>query len=105
MTLREGLGLLAGMTGIEEAPRFLPAPLGARRCPACSRQSPGCRHKPTRFCREMVRTLIEGSPYDGTQATRDLELVYTPIEDTMRRTIRWYLEQGLITRPLPTFNG
>jgi hypothetical protein len=51
----------------------------------------------------MVRTLIEGAAYDGAPAARDLGLVYTPIEDTMRRTIRWYLAQGLITRPLPGF--
>lgn len=104
MTLREGLALLAAMTGIEDAPRFLPAPLALAAAGVLEAVA-RARHKPTRFCREMVRTLIEGSAYDGTQATRDLGLVYTPIEDTMRRTIRWYLEQGLITRPLPAFSG
>jgi dihydroflavonol-4-reductase len=104
MTLREGLALLAGMTGIEDAPRFLPASLALAAAGVLEAVA-RVRHKPTRFCREMVRTLIEGSAYDGTQATRDLGLVYTPIEDTMRRTIRWYLEQGLITRPLPAFSG
>ena len=53
----------------------------------------------------MVRTLLDGSAYDGTPATRDLGLVYTPIETTMRRTISWYLEQGLVMRPLPGFTG
>ena len=52
----------------------------------------------------MVRTLIEGSPYDGSKAASELGLVYTPIETTMRRTILWYLEQGLIHRPLPGFS-
>jgi dihydroflavonol-4-reductase len=52
-----------------------------------------------------VRTLTEGSPYDGTKATRDLGLVYTPIEASMRRTIGWYVEQGLIHRPLPGFSA
>ena len=52
----------------------------------------------------MVRTLIEGSPYDGSKAARDLGLVYTPIDTTLRRTIRWYIEQGLILRPLPGFD-
>ena len=41
----------------------------------------------------MVRTLIEGAPYDGSRAARDLGLDYTPIETTMRRTISWYIEQ------------
>jgi dihydroflavonol-4-reductase len=102
MTLRQGLALLAGITGIEDAPRFLPAPVALAAAGVLEAVA-RVRHKPTRFCREMVRTLIEGSAYDGTQATRDLGLVYTPIEDTMRRTIRWYLDQGLITRPLPGF--
>ena len=52
----------------------------------------------------MVRTLIEGAPYDGSQAARDLGLDYTPIETTMRRTISWYIEQGLILRALPAFS-
>ena len=51
----------------------------------------------------VARTLVEGAPYDGAPAAKALGLVYTPIEDTMRRTISWYLAQGLITRPLPGF--
>jgi len=51
----------------------------------------------------VVRTLIDGSAYDGSKASRDLGLVYTPIETTLRRTVRWYMEQGLILRPLPGF--
>ena len=52
----------------------------------------------------MVRTLIEGAPYDGSKAARHLGLAYTPIETTMRRTITWYIAQGLILRPLPGFS-
>jgi hypothetical protein len=53
----------------------------------------------------MVRTLLDGHAYDGGQATRELGLVYSPIEATMRRTISWYLEQGLVLRPLPGFTA
>ncbi len=102
MTLRSGLALLATLTGLEDPPRFLPPSL-ALAAAACLEAVARVRRKPTRFCREMVRTLIEGSPYDGSPATRDLGLVYTPIETTMRRTINWYIEQGLILRPLPGF--
>jgi dihydroflavonol-4-reductase len=102
MTLRSGLALLSRITGLEDRPRFLPASL-ALAASGCIEAVARVRRKPTRFCREMVRTLIEGSPYDGSPAARDLGLVYTPIEATMRRTISWYLEQGLITRPLPRF--
>jgi dihydroflavonol-4-reductase len=102
MTLRTGLALLSRLTGLADPPRFLPAKL-ALAASACIEVVARVRHKPTRYCLEMVRTLIEGAPYDGTPATKALGLVYTPIEETMRRTITWYLAQGLITRPLPGF--
>jgi nucleoside-diphosphate-sugar epimerase len=85
-----------------DPPRFLPARL-ALGASACIEVIARIRRKPTRYCREMVRTLVEGAPYDGAPAAKALGLVYTPIEDTMRRTISWYLAQGLITRPLPGF--
>jgi dihydroflavonol-4-reductase len=104
MTLRGGLALLSRLTGLDDPPRFLPPGL-ALAAAACIEVVARVRGKHTRFCREMVRTLIEGAPYDGSPAARDLGLVYTPIETTMRRTISWYLEQGLIVRPLPRFVG
>lgn len=104
MTLRSGLALLSRLTGLDDPPRFLPPRLALAAASAIELVA-RARRKPTRFCREMVRTLLDGSAYDGTPATRDLGLVYTPIETTMRRTISWYLEQGLVMRPLPGFTG
>jgi dihydroflavonol-4-reductase len=52
-------------------------------------------------CREMVRTLLHGHAYDGSRATRELGLAYTPVAEWMERTVRWYVAQGLVTRPLP----
>jgi dihydroflavonol-4-reductase len=104
MTLRSGLALLSRLTGLEDPPRFV-TPRLALAASACIELVARARGKPTRFCREMVRTLVEGSAYDGSKASRDLGLVYTPIETTMRRTISWYIEQGLILRPLPGFAG
>jgi dihydroflavonol-4-reductase len=49
----------------------------------------------------MVRTLLHGHTYDGSKATRELGLVYTPLEETLLRTVAWYVEQGLVHRPLP----
>jgi dihydroflavonol-4-reductase len=50
------------------------------------------------FCSELARTLLHGHRYDGSRATRELGLSYHAIEDTVARTIRWYVEQGLIPR-------
>jgi dihydroflavonol-4-reductase len=49
----------------------------------------------------MVRTILHGHRYDGSRATRELGLVYTPIEESLRRAAEWYVTQGLVTRPLP----
>src|SRR5829696_4337162 len=46
-------------------------------------------------CREMVRTLLQGHRYDGSRATRELGLEYTPVADTFRRTIDWAIAEGL----------
>ncbi len=104
MTFREGLELLARITGLQDTPRFIPAWL-AYVLSAGVEAAGRSRNRRSTFCREMVRTLTEGSAYDGTGAARDLGLVYTPIEVSMRRTIRWYVAHGLIQRPLPGFTG
>ena len=54
------------------------------------------RGKTPPVCREMVRTLLHGHQYDGSLATRELGLVYTPVEETFRRTIAWAREEGLV---------
>jgi dihydroflavonol-4-reductase len=50
------------------------------------------------ICRELVRTALHGHAYDGSRAARELGLVYTPVEETLRRTIDWFREQGLVRR-------
>ena len=49
------------------------------------------------LCREMVRTLLHGHRYDGSRATRELGLAYTPVADTFRRTIAWARAEGLVS--------
>jgi dihydroflavonol-4-reductase len=48
-----------------------------------------------------VRTILHGHRYDGSRATRELGLEYTPVADTFARTIEWAVAEGLVTRPLP----
>ena len=47
-------------------------------------------------CPGMLRTLLHGHRYDGSRATRDLGLAYTPLEDTLRRTLDWYASRGML---------
>ena len=51
------------------------------------------------FCSELARTLLHGHRYDGSRATRELGLVYRPVDETVARTLAWYAERGLIRSP------
>jgi hypothetical protein len=43
-----------------------------------------------------MRTILHGHRYDGSRATRELGLIYTPLDETFSRTIEWAREQGLV---------
>lgn len=64
------------------------APLVDRLSRAIDKESP--------LCAESVRVLRHGHRYDGTRASRDLGLSYTPVTDTFERTVRWFSEEGLL---------
>jgi dihydroflavonol-4-reductase len=95
LTIREALDLLARVSGLTVNPRFLPGPLVSAVGGGVELGARLVRRAPP-VCREMVRVLRHGHHYDGTRATRDLGLAYTPIEDTVARTIEWFQAQGLL---------
>ena len=47
------------------------------------------------FCPELARTLLHGHRYDGSKAERDLGLRYTPLNETLRRTLAWLVRRAL----------
>jgi dihydroflavonol-4-reductase len=100
LTVREGLELLGRVTGLDEQPRFLPPRLALLLAGGVEAVGRVRRGKPS-VCREMVRTLLHGHTYDGSKAARELGLAYTPLEETLRRTVAWYVQEGLVRRPLP----
>jgi dihydroflavonol-4-reductase len=51
-------------------------------------------------CREMLRTLAHGHAYDGAPAALELGFTYTPLAETLRRALAWYMENGHV-RPSP----
>jgi dihydroflavonol-4-reductase len=57
------------------------------------------------LCREMVRTMLHGHRYDGSRAERELGLVYTPVHETLARTVEWAVAEGLVTRQLPAWRS
>jgi len=93
---REALDLVTEIAGVRRAVTTLPAPVAT----AVGTLAGGAfrlagRHPP--LCREMVRTLLHGHRYDGSRATRELGLAYTPVRETFRRTIAWARAEGLVS--------
>ena len=97
LSVREGLALVASLVGVDRPLRALPPSLAM--AVATAAETLGwVRRRSPRICRELARTLIHGHAYDGSKATRALGLRYTPIEETLRRTVDWWVEQQLVPR-------
>jgi dihydroflavonol-4-reductase len=96
----EALELIAGIAGLRDRPRTLPLWLAMTLATGTELTS-RWRGKEPRLCRESVRTLGHPHLYDGSRAERELGLRYTPLPQAMEATVRWYVDQGLVTRPLP----
>ena len=94
-TAAEALELFARVAGVERNPRLLPGPVAMGAATAVEAVSKARGRKPP-VCREMIRTLLHGHRYDGSKAMRELGLRYTPLEDTLRRTIDWARAAGLV---------
>jgi dihydroflavonol-4-reductase len=100
LTVREGVQLLERLTGIDEPVRSLP-PAVAMAAAVALETAARLRRTTPRVCRDLVRTVLHGHAYDGSRAARELGLRYTPVEETIRRTVAWFVEQGLVRRRLP----
>jgi dihydroflavonol-4-reductase len=100
----EAIDLIAVISGLTSRPRTLPLPLaiGAAACLEWVAQARGQRPM---LCREAVRTVGHPHVYDGSRAEHELGLRYTPLREAMDATVRWYWEQGLVTRRLPRLDG
>jgi dihydroflavonol-4-reductase len=95
VSMAEALGLLRAAIDRPIGPRFVPGWLATGGAGIVEAAARLLGRRPA-VCREMVRVLRAGHVYDGSRATRDLGLVYTPIETTIRRTIDWFEEQGML---------
>jgi len=95
---REALEIVSELSGVRHRVRLLPPP-AARAAGALVEAAFRAVGKTPPVCREMVRTLLHGHRYDGSRATRELGLRYTPIAETFRRTIEWAASEGLIRAP------
>jgi dihydroflavonol-4-reductase len=99
----DALGVMARITGVKYVPRFVPGRL-AIGAAGIAANVYRLRGKSPPVCSEMVRTLVHGHAYDGSRAARELGLTYTPLEDTLERTVQWLIEEGEIPPP-PSYTG
>lgn len=95
VTIGEALGLLRDAVDRPIDRRFAPGWLATGGAGVIEAGARLFGRRPP-VCREMVRVLRAGHVYDGTRATRDLGLTYTPLETTIRRTVDWFREEGLL---------
>lgn len=95
LRVTEALALLAEVAGLQVRARLIPRSvvrLVALPLSYVTRFIP----TKTRICPDLVRVLLHGHTYDGSKATTDLGLEYTPIRETLRKTVEWYRAEGLI---------
>jgi dihydroflavonol-4-reductase len=97
VTVREGIQLLGRLTGVDEPVRALP-PAVATGAAVAVETVARLRRKTPRVCRDLVRTALHGHAYDGSKAARELGVTYTPLEETIRRTLEWFRDEGLVDR-------
>jgi dihydroflavonol-4-reductase len=95
LTITEALELAAAVAGVDRRPRLVPRPLATIAAGAVERGFRLARRHPP-VCREMVRTLLHGHCYDGSRAERELGLRYTEPRETVRRTVEWARDAGLL---------
>jgi dihydroflavonol-4-reductase len=96
----EALELVSKLSGVRDRVRMIPPPI-ARTAVALAEAAYRVRGRTPSVCRARVRTILHGHRYDGSRATRELGLEYTPVNETFARTIEWAVAEGLVTRPLP----
>jgi dihydroflavonol-4-reductase len=97
LSSREALDIVAELSGVRRDVRFLP-PRVAAAAAALVEAAFRVRGRQPPVCREMVRTLVHGHRYDGSRASRELGLRYTPVAETFGRTIEWATREGLVKR-------
>lgn len=95
LTVREVVRELNRLTGRTRAPRYLRPKAVTALAPVVD-GAMRMLGKSTPLCPESARVLLHGHRYDGSKATRDLGLEYTPVETTLEQALRWFRREGLV---------
>lgn len=96
LDMRSAVRLLADITGRRLSPLYL-RPEALKALAATTEAIYRLAGRQAPLCREAARVLVHGHRYDGSRITRELGLSYTPVEDTIRRTVAWFQSENLLT--------
>lgn len=99
VSMREAMRLLSAELGVALRPLYLTEGVVRAAGGALESFSRIIGRNPP-FCREAARVMLHGHSYDGSRAQRELGLSYTPISETIRRTLDWFDNEGLLVRQL-----
>jgi dihydroflavonol-4-reductase len=100
ITSEQALEIVSELAGVHDRVRIVP-PWVARGAAGVAEGAFRVLRRTSPVCSARVRTILHGHRYDGSRATRELGLAYTPVAHTFRRMIDWAVAEGLITRRLP----
>lgn len=95
MTIREAVRDMGRRMGRRRTPWFIERSVIKAAAPIAEKVSRALGQRPV-LCPESARVLLHGHAYDGSKAARQLDLVYTPVTDTLGRTVEWFRSEGLL---------
>lgn len=95
LDMHTAMRLLSEVTGRRVSPLYL-RPVAVMALAAAVERVFRMADRQPPLCREAARVILHGHAYDGSRATRDLGLRYTPVEETIRRTVDWFESEGML---------
>jgi dihydroflavonol-4-reductase len=95
LTVREGVRSMNQMLGRHDRPWFVKREAVELAAPMLGALFAAIGRQPL-LCTESARVLLSGHRYDGSKAERDLGIEYTPLMETLDRTINWFRQEGFL---------
>ncbi len=85
------------LNGAGKLPLFLPRPMVHATAIASEALSRITKKLPLVSVMQY-KSGTQGTRFDGSKAERELGLHYTPLDDSLRATIQWFWDMGLLKR-------
>ena len=95
---RQAVDRLATLAGIDLKVRFVPGRLAGLAGPAGSLIG---RLTGQDLCAAMVRSMTQRHEHDGATAAAVLGISYRSPDETLRRLLEWFRDEGIVSRPMP----